>query len=119
MHHRINLILFVTFITVIFASCFRSGTSSDVLTNNKNLNLQTVEELYQFLTYDENRYPLISLHRGGPTTGYPENAIETFAFNASYRPVIVECDVQLTKDSALILMHDKNLDRTSNGFWPS
>lgn len=118
MHHRINLILFVTFITVIFASCFRSGTSSDVLTNNKNLNLQTVEELYQFLTYDENRYPLISLHRGGPTTGYPENAIETFAFNASYRPVIVECDVQLTKDSALILMHDKNLARTSNGSGP-
>lgn len=112
---RINLFLFLTFITVFLTACFRNGTSTDVLANNKNLNLKTVEELYQFLTYDENRYPLISLHRGGPTNGYPENAIETFAFNASYRPVIVECDVQLTKDSALVLMHDRNLERTTNG----
>ncbi|MEN5235638.1 glycerophosphodiester phosphodiesterase family protein [Sphingobacterium faecium] len=115
MPKKINLFLFLTFVTVFLAACFRNGTSTDVLANNKNLNLKTVEELYQFLTYDENRYPLISLHRGGPTTGYPENAIETFAFNASYRPAIVECDVQLTKDSALILMHDSRLERTTNG----
>ncbi|UIR56426.1 glycerophosphodiester phosphodiesterase family protein [Sphingobacterium sp. SRCM116780] len=112
---KIKCFLFIVFIPVFFVSCFRNSTSTDVLVNNKNLNLKTVEELYQFLTYDENRYPLISLHRGGPTTGYPENAIETFAFNASYRPIIVECDVRLTKDSVLVLMHDNTLDRTSNG----
>lgn len=116
MLRKISLFSFLIFTTVLFASCFRTGTSSDVLASSKTLNLKTVEELYQFLTYDENRYPLISLHRGGPTTGYPENAVETFAFNASYRPVIVECDVRLTKDSVLVLMHDSNLNRTSNGF---
>lgn len=115
MFRRINLFLFLLFITAILASCFRTGTSTDVLANSKTLNLKTAEELYQFLTYDENRYPLISLHRGGPTAGYPENAVETFAFNTSYRPVIVECDVRLTKDSTLILMHDSNVNRTTNG----
>jgi glycerophosphoryl diester phosphodiesterase len=118
MFRRISLFPFLIFTTALLVSCFRTGTSSDVLASSKTLNLKTVEELYQFLTYDENRYPLISLHRGGPTTGYPENAVETFAFNASYRPVIVECDVRLTKDSALILMHDNNLNRTTNGTGP-
>lgn len=118
MFRRINFFPFLIFTTALLASCFRTGTSSDVLAGSKTLNLKTAEELYQFLTYDENRYPLISLHRGGPTTGYPENAVETFAFNASYRPVIVECDVRLTQDSALILMHDSNLNRTTNGTGP-
>lgn len=107
--------LFLVLICFLASSCFRGGTSTDGLPVGKRIQLQSVEELYQFLTYDDNRYPLVSLHRGGPLSGYPENAIETFAYNASLQPVIVECDVRISKDSALVLMHDRSLNRTTTG----
>src|SRR5690606_3823 len=49
------------------------------------------------------------------TDGYPENAIETFEYWAKQFPLIIECDVRMSKDSVLVLMHDETLDRTSNG----
>lgn len=110
---NIKFLFFITLISLTTISCFRNSPESK--TSIKNFAIKNTEELYQFLTYDDNRYPLISLHRGGPTTGYPENAIETFAFNASYRPVLVECDIRLTKDLVLVLMHDNTLTRTTNG----
>ncbi|MGB3064870.1 glycerophosphodiester phosphodiesterase family protein [Sphingobacterium thalpophilum] len=97
------------------ASCFRHSGDTEGLPVGKRIQLTSAEDLYQFLTYDDNRYPLVSLHRGGPSSGYPENALETFAYNASLQPVIVECDVRLSKDSALVLMHDNTLDRTTTG----
>lgn len=77
--------------------------------------LGSSDELYRFLTYDEQRYPLVSAHRGGPMKGYPENALETFEFQSKRQPLIIECDIQMTRDSVLILMHDATLDRTSDG----
>ncbi|KKO90989.1 MULTISPECIES: glycerophosphodiester phosphodiesterase family protein [Sphingobacterium] len=106
---------FLLLICFIVSSCFRNGANTDGLPVGKRIQLQNVEELYQFLTYDDNRYPLVSLHRGGPASGYPENAIETFSYNASLQPVLVECDVRISKDSALILMHDNTLNRTTTG----
>jgi len=78
-------------------------------------NLKTVDDLYHFLTYNENSFPLVSAHRGGPSDGFPENAIPTFAEVASKMPAIIECDIAMTKDSVLVLMHDETLDRTTTG----
>lgn len=109
------------------SSCFRNPSSDDQQELDKintidtkdfssnNFNIHSLEELYQFLTYREDRYPLVSAHRGGDTDGYPENAIETFQFWAEQFPLIIETDVRLSKDSVLVLMHDETLDRTSNG----
>lgn len=82
---------------------------------SQNLRFKTIEELRQFLTRKENRYPLISAHRGGPAKGLPENAIETFRVSASRQPLVIECDIALSKDSALVMMHDDKLDRTTTG----
>jgi glycerophosphoryl diester phosphodiesterase len=79
------------------------------------LKFKNVGELQQFFLWSPSRYPLISCHRGGPMPGFPENAIETFANSVKLHPTIIECDAALTKDSALVLMHDDRLDRTSNG----
>ena len=63
----------------------------------------------------------ISVHRGGgDLKGYPENCIESFAYVAEQigtptRPAIIECDIDLTKDSVLVMMHDATLDRTTTG----
>src|SRR5690606_20976175 len=86
------------------------------LSNDRTrIELSSIDDLYQFLTYNEARIPLVSAHRGGPGPGFPENAIETFERAARSQPVIIECDVVMTKDSVLILMHDDRLDRTTNG----
>ncbi|HLT88838.1 MAG TPA: glycerophosphodiester phosphodiesterase family protein [Sphingobacterium sp.] len=101
-----------------FCSCFRNNTATDTVrfgNSQQVFNFKGIEDLYRFLTYSENRVPLVSAHRGGPATDYPENAIETFQRVASKMPAIIECDIALTKDSVLVLMHDETLDRTTTG----
>lgn len=59
---------------------------------------------------------IISAHRGGPSEGFPENAIETFAKTTeAVGSLIIECDIALTADSVLVLMHDNTLNRTTTG----
>ncbi|GAB3569631.1 hypothetical protein GCM10027578_24460 [Spirosoma luteolum] len=69
-----------------------------------------------FFSYKPNQTPKISAHRGGgDLKGYPENCIESFDYLARQMPVIIECDIDLTKDSVLVMMHDQTLDRTTTG----
>lgn len=74
--------------------------------------LQGAEKFY---SWTSDRIPMVSAHRGGPYPGYPENAMETFEFIADITPAVIECDIAMTKDSVLILMHDNTLDRTTTG----
>ena len=61
-------------------------------------------------------YPMVSAHRGGRRyDGYPENCIQTFEYVLSHTPAIIECDVEMTADSVLVLMHDNTIDRTTTG----
>jgi len=58
---------------------------------------------------------LVSANRGGPAPGYPENAIATFEHALQAGPVLVECDVRLSRDGVPMLLHDATLDRTTTG----
>ena len=82
------------------------------------LSFHNVEELQRFLSYNSHRIPLVSAHRGGPAKGFPENAIETFSNSLQHQPLIVECDIVLSKDSVLVMMHDHTLERTTTGKGP-
>jgi glycerophosphoryl diester phosphodiesterase len=88
---------------------------SDAQQSSNSLTFRTVDELRQFLTFTKKRFPLISAHRGGPEKGFPENAVETFEHSYQFQPLIIECDISLSKDSVMVLMHDNRLDRTSTG----
>lgn len=115
---KINSHYLLLVFLLLFCSCFRSNTTADTVrfgNSRQVFNFKGIEDLYRFLTYSENRVPLVSAHRGGPDTGYPENAIETFQRVASKMSAIIECDIALTKDSVLVLMHDETLDRTTTG----
>ena len=46
---------------------------------------------------------------------YPENALETFEHVLTFGPCLIECDVRMTKDGHLVMMHDAALDRTTTG----
>jgi len=119
------LVLLGIILCLVTASCIGESTSSTDYTTNSgiskdllskgNFKLSTVDDLQQLFTYNNERYPLISAHRGGPSKGYPENALESFQHIARNMPVIIECDVRLTKDSVLVLMHDETVDRTTTG----
>ncbi len=56
---------------------------------------------------------LVSAHRGGPAPGYPENAIASFDRVLAAGPMLLEVDVRTTSDGVLVLMHDRELERTT------
>ena len=60
---------------------------------------------------------LVSAHRGGRfIAGYPENALATFAYTHSLVPAAwIECDISMSADSVLFLLHDRELDRSTTG----
>jgi len=57
----------------------------------------------------------ISAHRGGPAPGYAENTIATFENTIRNAPAFLEVDVNVTRDGALVLMHDDDVSRTTDG----
>jgi len=79
------------------------------------VSFETPGELQEYLRWSPKRQPLISAHRGGPMNGFPENCIETFENALVYAPCLIECDVAKTKDSVLVMMHDRILNRTTTG----
>ena len=85
------------------------------ITERHHIKVESLNDTRNFYTWTSDRIPLVSAHRGGPYPGFPENAIETFENVLKYRPAIIELDVAMTQDSVLVLMHDDDLDRTTNG----
>jgi glycerophosphoryl diester phosphodiesterase len=58
---------------------------------------------------------IVAAHRGGPSAGFPENAISTFENTLRQVPAFLEIDIARTRDGVLILMHDETVDRTTTG----
>lgn len=69
------------------------------------------------LSQDSLSLPTVSAHRGGRfIPGYPENALETFDYTHQKTPQAwIECDISLSSDSVLFLLHDNTLARTTTG----
>ncbi len=76
------------------------------------------DKLAEYLADKSDAGVIISAHRGGPQPGYPENCLETFEKTLEYGPMMIECDVRITRDGYLVLMHDDTLDRTTTGIGP-
>ena len=60
------------------------------------------------------RYPRRVAHRGGGWLA-PENTLAAMRVGYARGYRMVECDVKLTGDGTLMLMHDDLVDRTTNG----
>ncbi|MCG2462206.1 hypothetical protein K8352_15710 [Flavobacteriaceae bacterium F89] len=59
----------------------------------------------------------ICAHRGA-VEHFPENTIPAFEEAIRLGAQMIEFDVQLTKDNKLVVIHDRTLDRTTNGVGP-
>ena len=53
--------------------------------------------------------------RRGDWRGFPENSLPGFESAIRMGVDIIELDTQMTKDSVLVICHDKSIDRTTNG----
>jgi len=54
-------------------------------------------------------------HRGGIVPGYPENTIAAFRQAIKVGAEVLEVDLRGAKDGHVVIIHDKTLDRTTNG----
>ncbi|HAP24195.1 MAG TPA: glycerophosphodiester phosphodiesterase, partial [Achromobacter sp.] len=57
-------------------------------------------------------------HRGGGRLA-PENTLAAMRVGAEHGFTMFEYDVKLSSDNVLVLMHDDDVDRTSNGKGPA
>lgn len=60
-------------------------------------------------------YPHIVAHRGGGKLA-PENTLAAIDVGAQLGHTMIEFDVKLSRDGQIFLLHDDNLERTSNGW---
>jgi len=58
--------------------------------------------------------PLSVAHRGH-SIAYPENTLEAYRKAIELGVEMIECDVNITRDGTLVMMHDSTLDRTTTG----
>ena len=57
--------------------------------------------------------PLIGGHRGNPAE-HPENTLASFRSAIELGVDMIECDVHMSADGELVVIHDHTLDRTTN-----
>lgn len=58
--------------------------------------------------------PLSVAHRGH-SIAYPENTLDAYRKAIELGVEMIECDVNITRDGTLVMMHDSTLDRTTTG----
>ena len=58
--------------------------------------------------------PVLVAHRGANQEA-DENTIKAYQLAIDYRVDYIECDPRLTRDGVFIIMHDPEVDRTTNG----
>ncbi len=73
-----------------------------------------VNEIIAELKNPKSTKVLVVAHRGD-WRNFPENSIEGIKSAIEMGVDMIEIDIHKTKDGKLVLMHDKTLDRTTNG----
>ena len=72
------------------------------------------EKILAEMNNPESDYVIVASHRGD-WRNYPENSIPAIESVIRMGVDILEIDVKMTKDSVLVLSHDKTIDRMLNG----
>lgn len=63
----------------------------------------------------ESGVTMLSAHRAGAGPGLPENSLAAMDASIAAGALVLEVDVAQTADDALVLMHDRTVDRTTTG----
>ena len=107
--------LFLLLLALLACTC--ASSVKDSKASGVNCQPKDFAALKTLFRYNpQQKTPFIMAHRGGPSGGFPENCLATFQHTLQqvYCPLI-EFDVRMSKDSVLLLAHDDELERMSNG----
>jgi glycerophosphoryl diester phosphodiesterase len=103
-------------LSLLLAGCFIIGEAYALQPQKgQSSNYLKFSKPQQYFKYKADGPVLVSGHRGGREKGYPENSLAGFKNVLRQMPAFFEIDPRLTKDSAIVLMHDATLERTTNG----
>lgn len=100
---KLAKILFAICIVIALASCAQQPKYAT-----------RVEKILAQMNDPKSDYVIVISHRGD-WRNYPENSIPAIESLIRMGADMMELDVKMTSDSVLILMHDKNVDRMTNG----
>jgi glycerophosphoryl diester phosphodiesterase len=89
--------------------CLMFATSASVFAQENR-----AEELRNKILSGDKSSVIVVAHRGDWRYA-PENSLAAIEHSIAVGVDVVELDLQLTKDSVLIIMHDSKLDRTTTG----
>lgn len=117
--HSITRILVVASVFVLSACSSISSANRDLppyaRASENYRSFIDADALGAYLRYDGPAGPMVSAHRGGPERAYPENALATFERTMRHSPAFVECDIRVSQDGELVMVHDSTLERTTTG----
>ncbi len=105
MKHSIGIYSFLILLIVSALSCKQQ---SDVARRN------SIVELQDKLEQSYGKDVMVIAHRGDWRNA-PENSIQAIENCIKMGVDMVEIDIRMTKDSQLVVIHDKTLDRTTTG----
>lgn len=115
---RYSRLLLIILPVLLLTTCRQNPAPQPGNASVKDLHTMRIQpgELPSLMVPDSRLMPMISAHRGGRNiSGYPENSLEVFAYTLQSTPAMLECDINVSADGVLLLMHDNSLERTTTG----
>lgn len=103
-------------IFLFFAACQvnQKETDQSNISTQTTVSTDKVSEIREKLFNRDKASVIVVAHRGD-WRNFPENSLEAIDHAIEMGVDVVEIDIQRTKDSVLIVMHDQTLDRTTTG----
>lgn len=95
---------------LVLATACSSGTGT---TTSQATPANAAAPAAQLTCLRETGHTMLAAHRGGPASGYAENALSSLERLEVLGVLYAEIDVRRTTDGTLFLLHDDTLDRTT------
>lgn len=111
-NHQLAIFIFVFIHMSLGSIIYVSGQNR---LGNYHIDAKTPAGLREIFHYTGDSVSFLSCHRGGPEKTLPENSIVTFNNTLKHTYALIEIDPRYTKDSVIIVHHDRTLQRTTTG----
>lgn len=82
--------------------------------SNITLAQNKIDKLIKQIHDPNDKQVMVAAHRGDWRNA-PENSLKAYDFAIQMGVDIIEVDLAMTKDSVIVIMHDKTINRTTNG----
>ena len=106
--------VFYSFFALAALCCLSFAVSCQGTAPESDAGASRVEKILEHLHNPQSKYVIVVSHRGD-WRDYPENSIPAIESVIRMGVDMVELDIAMTKDSVLVLSHDRTLDRCTNG----